>query len=551
MTKKALLVIGLACFAFFSLRCTPDLAGGTIETTNGFVIGRMVDSQGQPAANARVVLLPALYNPVADPAVPDSMVDTTDSNGAYLLKTSLPGMYNIEAADLAGGTKALITGIAVAERDTAAAQQSSLLRTGSINVSFVTAGTDSSAYVYLPGTSLYAWVRSGAATIGSVPAGFIPALYYASVRDTAENHVIKTNITVKSGTSTEILDCSGLAYHRDLHLNTTASGANVAGNVYGFPLLVRLTAATFVFSQAQGNGSDLRFTKSDDAPLAFEIEQWDSANSSAAVWVRIDTVYGNSNSHYFTMRWGASTGSAQALAATPASNSAAVFDTVAGFQGVWHLAGAGNTTAADATVNRYHGTPFNAAAASGVAGAAGGARAFDGSSAYLEMAGTAGGKLNFRENGEHTVSAWVNADTLNNLSYAIVDKSYLQYGLEIFARDNSWDFYQYNTAKYWDGSRAPAATKKWVYLTGVRSGSRQSLYVDGVYAAGIIDTTVSTAARDEGANVMIGRMANDAVPKYFKGMIDEVRLSNVARSADWIKLCYMSQKADANLVVFK
>jgi hypothetical protein len=38
---------------------------------------------------------------------------------------------------------------------------------------------------------------------------------------------------------------------------------------------------------------------------------------------------------------------------------------------------------------------------------------------------------------------------------------------------------------------------------------------------------------------------------YFDGSIDETVVSYTARSADWIKLCYMNQKAQDALVKFR
>jgi hypothetical protein len=39
--------------------------------------------------------------------------------------------------------------------------------------------------------------------------------------------------------------------------------------------------------------------------------------------------------------------------------------------------------------------------------------------------------------------------------------------------------------------------------------------------------------------------------RFFNGKIDEVRIANVALNAHWIKLCYMNQRADDKLLVFK
>ena len=174
----------------------------------------------------------------------------------------------------------------------------------------------------------------------------------------------------------------------------------------GFPVLIRLTGSAFDFSQAQTSGGDLRFAKSDNTPLPYEIERWDPAAGMAEVWVKVDTVLGNDNTHAITMYWGNPN-------VADSSNGAAVFDTASGFQGVWHLGEAGNTVAKDATINGFNGTLYGMTAASSVPGAIGIARNFDGASGYIQMIGTAAGKLNFSQNGFYAVSAWVCADTLD------------------------------------------------------------------------------------------------------------------------------------------
>jgi hypothetical protein len=91
-----------------------------------------------------------------------------------------------------------------------------------------------------------------------------------------------------------------------------------------FPALVRLTSSTFDFSRALSGGADVRFTKSNGMPLPFEIERWDAASQAAEIWMKLDTVYGNDSSHFFTMWWGNPN-------AVSASDGEAVFDTAGGF----------------------------------------------------------------------------------------------------------------------------------------------------------------------------------------------------------------------------
>jgi hypothetical protein len=71
-----------------------------------------------------------------------------------------------------------------------------------------------------------------------------------------------------------------------------------------FPLLVKLTAADIDFSQAKKKGEDIRIAKSDNSPLPYEIEYWDSGFAQASIWIKADTLYGNSAAQYFIMRWG-------------------------------------------------------------------------------------------------------------------------------------------------------------------------------------------------------------------------------------------------------
>lgn len=59
-------------------------------------------------------------------------------------------------------------------------------------------------------------------------------------------------------------------------MHTTASGAGVAQSVIDFPVLIRLTAGNFDFSQAKNNGTDLRFIQSGAGFLSCEIERWDA-----------------------------------------------------------------------------------------------------------------------------------------------------------------------------------------------------------------------------------------------------------------------------------
>jgi hypothetical protein len=207
-------------------------------------------------------------------------------------------------------------------------------------------------------------------------------------------------------------------YYRAITLNTTSTGASVSGNATNFPVLIRLNASNFNFSQAKNDGSDIRFSKAGGAPLTYEIERWDRANQVAEIWVRLDMVYGGNSGQSIIMYWGNPIAVAR-------SDGTAVFRTSDNFQAVWHLGEDGNTSAGgykNAASNALHGTGYNLNASSDVDGMIGKAQEFDGSSSYIDIAGSASGLLNFPEDGNYTVSVWVYSDVLNGLFHPVIGK---------------------------------------------------------------------------------------------------------------------------------
>jgi hypothetical protein len=268
----------------------------------------------------------------------------------------------------------------------------------------------------------------------------------------------------------------------------------------------------------------------------------------------MDTVYANSSSRYVVMHWGNP-------AARDASGGPAVFDTAVGFQGVWHLGGAGSDTAQDATANGYDGAAYGMTPASGVSGAIGMAREFDGSSSYIRMNNTASGSLDFAQNGGYSISAWVYVDTFDTIWHEIAGKGHEQYYLKVKCmRDSAlWEFVEYQDRSGWAFTQVPNPpdAKTWVHLVGVRSGNRQSLFVNGRMVCDSIGIQAGTVPFNRSDDFSIGRYVREVfIPYYegycyFDGAIDEVRVSSRPLSADWITLCYMNQKAVDALVIYK
>lgn len=547
-----LLVCGLAGSV---LTCTDmNLAGGGLdtETSGGTVVGSIVDSVGHDMGGIQIRLFPMQYNPVTDGSLPASLVDTTGEDGSYSFHGIGPGSYNVVAVHPGERTSAMASQVLV-DNDTATVRLVTMEKAGAILIMMPEAVDTENGYLYIPGTAISVLVRSRKSTlIDSVPAGTIPAVNYMEKTALAPT-LLHREIMVFPGDTTVCMPLWD--YSRRLYLNTSASGAAVFGNVNGFPVLVRLTSGNFSFDQAKNGGEDLRFAKADGTPLPYEIERWDAAGQRAEIWVRVDTVFGDNSLQSITMYWGNPV-------ATGASNSAVVFDTAAGFQGVWHLAATGDT-APDATGNGYDGSGYYTSPVKGIIG---NAQQFNGTSSYIRIEGTAPeSRLNFPMDGRYSVSAWVYHDTLiDSATYLIAGKGELQYFLKTFGLAQStpnhvhqWEFTEYHENDNWRGvTYTPAAAGTWNYLVGVKDGPDQFLYVNGVLVMAeyrMFGTGQVLIPRDTTDDFSIGAFLRnvdvwDQGYAFFNGAIDEVGVASTPRSADWIKLCYMNQKAQDALV---
>ena len=519
------------------MRCAMELTGGgTIETTNGLVTGTIVLPGGSQAMRTQVQLLPAGYDPVKDTAaVPN---DTTDEAGNYIFSHVYPGDYTIQALQLDDRTRTCFSRIHVAD-DTIEAPAETLQVPGTMKVSLPAGINSLTGYVYIPGTTFLTFCNNHTdfVALDSLPAGVIPAVSYSSIYSDSTT-TIRYNIPISPGETTYVWNPSW-AFARKLVLNTSASGADVAGNAANVPVLVRLNSGNFDFSQAQNGGADLRFAKPDATPLPYEIERWDSLNRQAEIWVKVDTVFGNDSLQFLEMYWGNSNTS-------NGSNGASVFNTANGFIGVWHMnedPSAGTASIKDRTANAFNASPFGSmTAANSVQGAIGKALAFDGINDYLNA-----GIVPLP--GNYSIGLWVLLDSLTSQRFVFKDSCYTLWYDTV---DASVRMEHMSTTTWWrgllqdGGIRAPMTTGKWHYLFGTFDGTTMRLFDNGTEVSR--SNPISVIPRTSSKPLFFGKSWNI---DFVNGIMDEIRIEGAARSADWIRLCYMNQRVDDKLVVFK
>lgn len=556
---KHLLLFATLTWALL-LFCSPspvDMAGGSTSTPNEVVMGKAVLPSGTPASRSIVQLVPSTYVAFGNGSQSSILTDTTDTSGAYCFFHVDTGVYNVQVLKTDNGSRALVTSITV-DIDTIRVPNATVVPPGKVIVVFSEEFNPVNGYCFIPGTTIAALIdrKRDTLVLDSVPAGVISGVYFAAT-ESSEQTVLRYDIPVSSGEKVTLLN-PVWKFSRRLYLNTTTTGAAVNSDIANFPVLIRLSNGNFDFRQAQGSGADIRFSKADNTPLTYEIERWDSTNGKAEIWVKVDTVYGNDNTQYVQMYWGASTPSTPSTSSgtagtsggvgTSESNSAKVFDTANGFQGVWHMSQPGNTTALDATANHYDGTPSGMNAAASVDGIIGRSQRFDGTASYISLTGTAGTKLNFPQNGNYTFSAWVYTEVIDGKAHYILSKSNNSYNLDLSSK-NLWEMYDVEDGAGLQSVYAQPSLQQWKYLTGVCKGKDMRLYVDGICIDSTIDV-IGGVPHETGTDVHIGKRA-DSDYGYWNGMLDEVCLMSVALSPDWIKLCYMNQRMDNKLVIIK
>lgn len=529
----------------FLFGCTPNggITGTGSQAGNGRVACVIYNEDGSPAAGATIRLRSRDFIAKRDTSTTDTVSRNafTDKNGAFTLDSVDSGSYFIEIND--GNSHAVLLTCDMTSTDTLVKlPKATLLPTGIIKGTLTSGSDDSSSLSIL----IYGLERSGLydSSTGEFFIYDVPSGKY-TIRILANSGKFKpveiSNITLPSDRITDVGDIdfirqSTWKHSQKIYINTSSTGADIKGNITNFPLLLRLRSENFNFKDAKSDGSDIRFTKRNSAPLCYEIERWDADKQEAEIWVKIDTVFGNNSIQHFMMFWGNDD-------AIDSSNSAGVFDSSNGYAGVWHLDETdGNVH--DATNNSFNGKDSGCVSADGIIG---NARSFSNKN-YIKIPGL----LNYPSN--VTLSAWAQCDTSTGAGQEI-----LSMGDAVLIRmdDNSGmgtlGSFFYDSSNYTSTKNGKFYAKTgWHHIAYTFDYEKhtQKLFLDGALSA-VTSDSGSIHYTGLGTDTYIGTHGNKKHNFYFAGRIDEARVNNMPVSSDYIKLCFMNQRVDDKLVNFK
>jgi hypothetical protein len=528
--------------------------GGTASETTNHIAGVLYQGESAPAARTVVRLVNPDFNPLRD-SLPAFLTDTTDANGVYSFRNPAPGIYQLEAEGISNDLHGFKEGFRYT-RGPLAIPNLSLGPPGSLEVSLPESLWAAGGFVFIPGTTYAAYIGESRRTIlGPLPAMEIRLLAYAA--SAASPWVpIARNILLGSGETAEITVPADTvpvpkvsADKWIFRLNTTVTGAGIAEDQVGFPLLLRLDSSNFDFSAVAGGGTGIGFFKPDGTPLPFEIERWDRFALKAEIWIRADTVKGNSDAQTIQMRLVPEAPAKQG----PEKTGPAVFDPADGFEGVWHLGGGGLPgNRHDATGNGHWAVPVYFSGEGDFDGQVGKADYLGTINEHLDL-----GVINLERT--FTLSAWVRPGNGSHWT-AIVQKPAVSslddssayrwrkgYALWQYGNGDTLGITASNGSDF-PFMFVPAGPGPWTLITGTFDGRTLALYRDGV-GIGSYEPEFPGLLEQNDLHTSIGGYIRtaDGHARY-SGMVDEVRIEKVARSGSWIRLCHENQKSAQTLI---
>ena len=297
----------------------------------------------------------------------------------------------------------------------------------------------------------------------------------------------------------------------------TIDHTKVSATQSNFSVLVNLASDVNLQAYALANGNDLVFTAADGTTkLDYEIEKYSSINGQLVAWIRLPTLSAATDTVVYLYYGNAS--------ATNQQNATGAYDTST--VAVYHLSESAGSYIDSTTTPNNSTSGTNPTQSSGEIGSG---QTFNGSSQFIGIPNQA--SLDITNNA--TVSAWIK---LNSTGQAdIVEKGGSGgYALKFDGTKVAFGA-QAAASGGWAYSTTNLVTGVWYKIDGVDNAGTKTIYVNGVLEG----SSSSTSSFANTNTLQIGKGSDG----FFGGVIDEVNIDNVARSAAWIATEYNNQSS--------
>ncbi|MHA2029035.1 MAG: DUF2341 domain-containing protein, partial [Candidatus Kariarchaeaceae archaeon] len=325
--------------------------------------------------------------------------------------------------------------------------------------------------------------------------------------------------------------------------NITIDSTKVSGSssLTDFPILIDIYDSD-LRTKVQSDGDDIIFTNTTGTKLDHEIEEfnqtYNGTHAHLITWVRIPSLSGTTDT-VVTMYYGNST-------IGPQENPTAVWNS--NYVGIYHMNNDPSSTAPqmiDSTTNNNDGTSYGTMQLNDVVtGVSGNGIDFDGTNDYIDL----GNPASMQITGAITLETWLNVDTVGNDYILAKLGGGGQRGWDLSFDDDAgispdgWVMFRLST----DGTSMISTgyervnASQWTHIVGVfQPSSYTQLFVNG-QKVGEKTTGIPATQFDPSVPIRFGRRS-DAITDYYDGRLDEIRISDTARTEDWIVTEYNNQ----------
>ena len=330
---------------------------------------------------------------------------------------------------------------------------------------------------------------------------------------------------------------TGWAWKAPLTLNQALITAGQAQFAWG---INQAALPSNFWAKVKSDGGDIRFSLDygGTQPLHYEIQSWDYGAQTCVIWIGMSTLSNTANMPYIWY--------GNAAATAPVAN-----DAVFGSQGVWdanylfvcHMEEATGTNAIDSTSNVNTSTNSNVVSDVGKIDSG---DVFNGSNSCIDLGSNA--SLQFGLTSTYTIETWA-YETSNSqgVIFGQTEEGTTPVGACFLLQGESSGISLYLVQTWgvsWSINIANASPglNAWIHVAATSNGAGNAtginLYQGGAPAA-FTNYWDNCTSWTNSSDAFIGRGKTGL--SAFPGKLDEIRISNIARSADWIKTGYNNQ----------
>ena len=321
----------------------------------------------------------------------------------------------------------------------------------------------------------------------------------------------------------------GWQYRKQITIDHT----QVEGTLENLPVLFSTIDADL--SKAQTDGGDILFMNGigTSTKMHHEVETFHQSSGDLLAWINIPVLSGSEDVTFYMYYGNPSCIDQEYPEKTWDSH----------YMAVWHMNDATASTIMDSTKNGNDATKKAADAPVEWNGKIGKGQRYNRTSTTWEYI-TVNNHDSLEISGDFTITAWIYPYTTENMKVA---GKHQEFSGDYKGYSINWNIngpttkmsmrvdgggYNYEYI-YADEAKQP---NDWYYMTGVKQSGINYLYIDGIQQS---ETGTQTLLNSD-YPFCIGAWRTDEASGNFNGIIDEVRISDIGRSPEWIQTMYNS-----------